>query len=195
MGFLHGGLILDEGYTQGVSVDAESRPLVAQSVRLADEWRIVLITPSQCQQVCGEHEAQVMAQLGSTANPQRAEMMALAKRALTLASAPHNFDSFVESLDQYMQLAASLFSPYQAGMYNGPEVAAAVELARSVGLRAVGQSSWGPTVFGFAANIALAQNCAQQLQRRNPDWSVALCTPAEQGAQYRISDVEAANRL
>lgn len=190
IGFLKGGLILDEGYLHPDSATGHDRPLAAQTNQLASQWQIVVITPPQHQPVCGEQEAHAMAQLGSTANPRRSEMLALASQAITLSNSTENFEPFVECLDRYMYLAAQLFSPYQAGLYNGRAVTQAVELARDVGLRAVGQSSWGPTVFGFSPNANQAQLCANQLRSQQPDWSIRVCTPDTQGAQYRISDAE-----
>ncbi len=189
IGFLHGGLILDEGYCPEVASEVDGRPVAAQATPLADAWRVVLITPPENQPISGEHEARVMTQLGASSNPQRNEMLSLANRALSLATGSQNFDLFVDCLDRYMQMAASLFSPFQAGMYNGPEVAEAVKMAQSIGLRGVGQSSWGPTVFGMAANNDRAHEYAVQLQQHWPAWSVAVCTPSQRGAQYRISDI------
>lgn len=84
-----------------------------------------------------------------------------------------------------MELAGQLFSRYQGGLYNGPDVATAVECARRIGLRGIGQSSWGPTVFGFAESQSLAQRYATQLTDLRPDWCVRVATPAAHAAEYR----------
>ena len=188
VGFLHGGLILDEGYTPEYAGDAVSkqaaRPLTAQTLQLAHEWRVVLAVPQQRVEVSGAKEAEVMAELGSFPNPHRKQMLALALRATCLAADNSHFVEFTDCLDQYMQFGAQLFSRYQGGLYNGDDVTEAVRLAQAVGLRGVGQSSWGPTVFGFAESQACAERYTEQLRHQRPDWSVRISTPAKGGAQY-----------
>ena len=79
-----------------------------------------------------------------------------------------------------------MFAPIQGGLYNGSQVEAAVALAREAGLVAVGQSSWGPTVFGFAANSEQAEWAVTKLQRDGgQDWSVTIAQPAQHGAELR----------
>ncbi len=189
VGFLRGGLILDEGYPSdqacGTKADRMTRPLAAQTQQLAAQWRVVLAVPQQRAEISGAKEAEVMAELGSLPNPHRPQMLALAQRAMGLAADNNHFVEFTDCLDRYMQFGAQLFSRYQGGMYNGADVTEAVQLAQAVGLRGVGQSSWGPTVFGFAETQACAEHRAEQLRRQRPDWSVRISTPATCGARYR----------
>lgn len=189
IGFLRGGLILDEGYpsdqARDAKVDQMTRPLAAQTLQLAPQWRVVLAVPQQRAEISGAEEAEVMAELGSLPNPLRQQMLALALRATCLAADSNHFNEFTDCLDRYMQFGAQLFSRYQGGMYNGADVTEAVQLAQAVGLRGVGQSSWGPTVFGFAESQACAEHRAEQLRRQRPDWSVRIATPATSGARYR----------
>ncbi|MEO8270888.1 MAG: hypothetical protein ABI557_14285, partial [Aureliella sp.] len=69
VGFLRGGLILDEGYTDDYASDAVAtpigRPMTARSMQLAGQWRVVLTVPQQRAEVSGAKEAEVMAELGS----------------------------------------------------------------------------------------------------------------------------------
>lgn len=192
-GFLHGGLILDGGYAvdaaQGGKVDSASwhnvRPLEVQRTPIASAWRVVLIVPQHRQAVSGAKETEWMTELGSLPNPHRNDMLALAQEAFSLASHSHRFDDFTRCLDRYMELAGQLFRRYQGGLYNGEDVAAAVDDARRIGLRGIGQSSWGPTVFGFAETPGLAQHYAAQLTDLHPEWCVRVATPAPQAAEYR----------
>lgn len=192
-GFMHGGLILDEGYAVSAAPAANVhhasrhsvRPLAAQNTSIAPDWRVVLIAPQHRQAVSGAKEAEWMAELGSLPNLHRNDILALAQEAFTLAPHSDRFVDFTHCLDQYMELAGQLFSRYQGGLYNGEDVATAVECARRIGLRGVGQSSWGPTVFGFAKNQAMAQHYAAQLTNLRPDWCMQVTTPATHAAEYR----------
>ncbi len=181
-GFLHGGLILDQGHPQEAF-----RAIRAISVKLHRDWRVVLITPDQVDAVTGGYEANLIERLGQTPNSSRGRMFELANRALELASHESGFDDFTGVLQEYVDAAGELFSPGQGGMYNGESVGRAVELAKEAGLRAVGQSSWGPTVFGFAKSQMDAEQIAAKLAELRPNerWQIRICTPARQGASWR----------
>ena len=181
-GFMHGGLILDEGHSpDGL------RSLRANSVALNCDWRIVLITPDQIEAVTGGYETSLMERLGQTRNTNRERMYALAKRSQEWADVDGGFAKFTEALQEYVDAAGQLFAAGQGGMYNGKSVSRAVELAKETGLRAVGQSSWGPTVFGFAEHQGEAEQTAIKLTELRPNerWQIRICTPARQGASWR----------
>lgn len=181
-GFIHGGLILDAGHTP----DAH-RTVRATSVHLNPAWRVVLITPDQKDAVTGGYEASLLERLGQSPNPNRARMIHLAQRCMELAHSSSGFAEFTSLLQEYVDAAGQLFAASQGGLYNGESVTLAVELAKKAGLRAVGQSSWGPTVFGFAEQLEAAENSAAMLmeQRPNERWQIRVCTPARQGASWR----------
>ena len=181
-GFKHGGLILDEGH----ALEA-ARVVHATSVNLHPDWRVVLVTPDQTTAITGGYEASLIERLGQTPNPNREQMHKLAKQALELASLAEGFVDFTQILQEYVDAAGRMFSAGQGGMYNGESVSRAVELARESGLRAVGQSSWGPTVFGFAENQSDAEQMVAKLSRVRPNerWQIRICTPARQGASWR----------
>ncbi len=181
-GFMHGGLILDEGHSQQTE-----RTVRATSVTLNRDWRVVLITPDQNDAVTGGYEATLIGRLGQTPNLNRGPMHALAKRSLELANVANGFSEFTMVMQKYVDAAGQLFAAGQGGMYNGEAVSRAVELAKETGLRGVGQSSWGPTVFGFTKNPTEAEQIAAKLTELRPNerWQIRICTPARQGASWR----------
>ncbi len=181
-GFVNGGLILDEGH----SPDLE-RTIRAQSVLVNPAWRVVLITPDEVGSVTGGYEASLMDRVGQTPNPNRERMHEWAKRLMDLAVSSTRFNEFTEVLQAYVDAAGQLFAAGQGGMYNGASVSTAVALAKEAGLRAVGQSSWGPTVFGFSESLRDAEEIAAKLAdgRPNERWQIRICTPARQGANWR----------
>lgn len=186
-GFLHGGLILDQGYHSKTALGSE-RCVDTRCEYLPREWRVVLIVPPSERVISGAQESELLAALGKEANPFRARMFALAEKLLpSRQEEPFDFERFVGILDEYMDLAARIFSAPQGGPYNGPQVAQAVASAQQAGLRAVGQSSWGPSVFGFARNPQQAQAVCDQLQRQHAEWSIRVVTPAWHGAQWRAA--------
>jgi beta-RFAP synthase len=181
-GFLHGGLILDEGHSQ-----EPVRAIRATSVNVNRDWRVVLFTPDQSDAVTGGFESSLLERLGQIPNSNRGRMFELAKRSLELANQIGGFVEFTSALQEYVDAAGQLFAAGQGGMYNGESVSHAVELAKESGLKAIGQSSWGPTVFGFSENQADAEQIAAKLTEMRPNerWQIRICTPARQGASWR----------
>lgn len=197
-GFLQGGLILDEGYEASVSVEtgqqneissaSTGRRIKASSVQLPSDIQVVLVRPKVELSVSGDEEAQRLSALGRTPNPKRAEMFDLASRLLEQSSEIASESCFLKvmsQLEQYMQFAAEMFADDQGGLYNGPSVAEAVQLCRNAGLRGVGQSSWGPTVFGFTNQRESAENAIEQLCQFYDTAQITHSVPDNQGATFR----------
>ncbi len=185
-GFVHGGLILDEGHSASESSEI-GRSVSATSTAISAEWRVVLITPDQTPVVTGNYEANLLGRLGQEPNPARANMFELAKRIQACGSRADGFVEFTELLQEYVDSAGKMFAASQGGLYNGESVAHAVDLAKRAGLRAVGQSSWGPTVFGFASDSKAAERIAARLRdlRPNSQWRVQVSSAARRGCEWQ----------
>lgn len=184
-GFLHGGLVLDHGQSSQAGAECRTRDLATNCVAMSQQWRVVLVWPNHSERISGQRESEWIAKLSEQPNPARDKMFRLAEQIQAAAITHGDFENFVNLLDEYMAYAAQLFQRQQGGMYNGPEIAAAVRAAQDVGLRGVGQSSWGPTVFGFAINEHVAHDCSQRLAAAHPDWPVMVSSPAQHGARWR----------
>lgn len=184
-GFWTGGLVLDEGYESAAdsprTVHVASSPIVPQ-------WRVVTLCPQVQNLISGEKEAKLLESIGRRANPHREAMYVLAREALELGLQAEAFERFTELLERYMELAGEIFRGRQGGLYNGPEISSAVAHARACGLKAVGQSSWGPTVFGFAESQAKAEQAKSELAQSAElaKCRISICTPAPHGATFRF---------
>ncbi len=182
-GFLTGGLILDMGYEGSDSVRREVR---AESVDLPANWRIVLIRGSTNSAITGPLETSMIGAMAAKPNPHRQQMLQLAKLALTSASKAE-FGKFCQAMEEYMQYAGDMFAPIQGGRYNGAVCSQAVAVAHQFGLKAVGQSSWGPTIFGLASDAQSAQQIAQSIASHASNWQVQVAEISQTGAEVRFS--------
>ncbi|MCA9132029.1 MAG: hypothetical protein KDA45_02700 [Planctomycetales bacterium] len=184
-GFVHGGLVLDEGYPPAAQASHGERPIASCSHALPAQWQAVLICPPAGELISGAREAELLAAIGRQPNPAKLRMFALARQAVAVGQQGQDFEGFTELLDEYMDLAGQVFARSQGGMYNGLLVTQAVAAARTAGLRAVGQSSWGPTVFGFAPHKPAAEQAVNRLRDLCPQSSVSLSPIASQGVYWR----------
>ena len=113
----------------------------------------------------------------------------LVLRRLLPGAALGDFNAFVEALEALEVLTASVFSGAQGGgLFCCPEAAEAARLLRGAGARGVGQSSWGPLVYGFYPSPARARAAVHLLRhlllgRRG--WRILLLEPRLRGAVVR----------
>jgi len=61
----------------------------------------------------------------------------------------HDLVSFGEAISELQEHVGNHFSPAQGGSYARPAVESVVRFLKSEGLSGVGQSSWGPAIYGF----------------------------------------------
>ncbi len=189
-GFLHGGLVRDLGYVSDndASQGSAPRPLQTHSVTVPVDWTVVLCSSGASGDVHGPLEDQLIHRAAAHANPNRTRMLTLSEMALQAATSD-DFAGFVQVLDEYMELASRLFATVQAGRYRDMHTAARVEEMRAVGLCGVGQSSWGPTVFGFAPNAERAEIACDQLAQRldSRNVRILITRPKASGAHWSMN--------
>jgi beta-ribofuranosylaminobenzene 5'-phosphate synthase len=182
-GFLHGGLLLDGGKADGEEIS----PLAGR-VALPEAWRFVLVCPEGGRGLSGPEERQAFAGLPPVP-PQRCRwLLREAKEVLLPAAAEGRFDEFSESLYQFGYNAGLSFAAFQGGPFAGPRLAALVDRIRALGVRGVGQSSWGPTIFALLPDHSAAEEFVATLrcQPSTDDLAILIAPPANGGATIRV---------
>jgi beta-ribofuranosylaminobenzene 5'-phosphate synthase len=157
-GFERGGLIVEGGKTAGESI----APLVGRFAFPAD-WAIVLFAPPGRTVWHGGRERDAFAQLGPNLT-QTNELCRIVLMGLLPALASADLDAFGEAVYEFNVRSGDLFAPVQGGCFASPEVAACVARLRLEGVRGVGQSSWGPTVFAITR-----RKDAEEVRKVHPD--------------------------
>jgi beta-ribofuranosylaminobenzene 5'-phosphate synthase len=183
-GFLSGGLILDSGYS---AHESDYRSVAVRVCRVPEAWQFVLIRGIDNSSITGRLESEMIRRLAVVPNPHRSRMMQLAQQASEFAGNAE-FEAFCEAMEEYMNYGGDMFAPVQGGRYNGAVCSQAVALASQLGLRGVGQSSWGPTVFGLSPNVEHANEIAKKIAQQGANWQVQVSSAAQQGAEVRYLD-------
>jgi beta-RFAP synthase len=146
-GFLRGGLLMDGGKPSG-DREGSVAPLISR-LPFPTEWAILLAIPETEKGAYGDWERQAFDKL----LPVSEEFLNRQCRRLVFeilpAVAEQNYVAFAEALHAYNRDAGQPFRHVQSGLYNGAPVAERVHAFRSLGVEAVGQTSWGPTVFAI----------------------------------------------
>ena len=165
-GFDGGGFLVEGGKVS----ESDISPLVGRW-DFPDDWRVLLILPKHLTGAHGLHE------LGAFADLQRQSPLPLAtdamSRLILLAMIPalleRNLNVFSDAMYEYNRKAGEMFRDPQGGIYADPWITHAVETLRDLGVRGVGQSSWGPAVFAIVHQTdaePLAARFAERVEHR-----------------------------
>jgi beta-RFAP synthase len=144
-GFQHGGFLVDGG-KGATTIPA---PLIARHDFPA-EWAVILIVPKGCQGVHGACEREAFARLANRDTARETDVLC---RLVVLAILPslveRDLPAFGDALYEFNRRAGEMWKPWQGGPYSTSKAAEIVDFLRASGVRAAGQSSWGPAVFAI----------------------------------------------
>jgi len=143
-GFVHGGLIVDGGHRQSGGIP----PLLVHH-DFPPEWAILVVIPGPFRGLHGLAEIQAFAQLPPIPKSTTDRLCHLVLLGLLPAVVERDLVSFGKAVSALQELVGNHFSPAQGGPYARPAVESLVRYLESEGLRGVGQSSWGPTIYAF----------------------------------------------
>ena len=182
-GFQHGGFILD----QGKSNSSELAKL-GLHCPIPEQWRFVLIQSSNPEGLSGSTENDVFANSAVSMSEHHDELVRLTKDSILPALYAEDFDTFSESVFEFGKLSGSYFAHIQGGPFNGPRITKLVESARQNGIKGVGQSSWGPTVYVMAESDNDANQITELMSEfLLPEESMFVTAPENSG--FRITAV------
>jgi beta-RFAP synthase len=178
-GFGRGGFLVEAGQ----AASATLAPLVAWSA-VPDDWRVVLVLPSGGGNWHGQRERDAFSQLASAAPATTERLCRLILLGMLPALAEADLDAFGAAVHEYNALAGEAFAAVQGGTYTSARVAELVAIIRGLGVKGVGQSSWGPAVFALVGNReeaeALSRRLRQQAGLREED--VMITAALDRGA-------------
>lgn len=163
-GFLRGGLLYELG-----THPRESLGRLARRANVPDAWRIILVTASSSGGLSGERESAAFQRLPPVPTATTERLQQLATDFILPAAERDDVESFGDALFEYGRLAGECFASVQGGPYASAEIADCVQSLHETGGRGVGQSSWGPTVFGFARDQAHAEEIVARM-RASAKW-------------------------
>jgi predicted sugar kinase len=105
------------------------------------------------------------------------------------ALAEADFKSFGEQIGYLQSCMGAYFAPLQGGLYASQRVGEVLEWLRSEGLIGLGQSSWGPTGFAFAASAAEGEALLGRVRARAQPSGLAfaLAQGRNEGAKIETS--------
>ncbi|MGK2921182.1 MAG: GHMP family kinase ATP-binding protein [Methyloceanibacter sp.] len=144
--FEAGGAVLDSGPRNG------ALPALVARVPFPENWRVLLVFDPETKGLDGADEIAAFEALPAFPNAEQADLRArIVDRALPALEAC-DFAAFCAEVGHLQERMGAYFAPLQGGPYTSPHVATVLESLRADGVIGLGQSSWGPTGFAFAAS-------------------------------------------
>jgi len=158
--FALGGFVLEGGRRD----DGEDlAPLLAR-LPMPAAWQCVIAVPRGARGLSGEEETAAFARLPP---PERREVERVAHLVLMQllpALAEANLPSFGAALAEVQRVTGRWFAAVQGGPFAPGESAELVRRLHEWGAAGVGQSSWGPAVYGLVAEQAAARELAARVR-------------------------------
>ena len=154
-GFDQGGWLIEPGKRQTDSIS----PLLARS-EFPNEWRWVLVTPSDRRGLSGEAERSAFQQLTSMPDTLSGALCRIVLTELWPAIQADDFPTVSAALWEYGQLVGSFFAPVQGGVFADPDMERLANELRRHGTHGIAQTSWGPTM----AILCHSENHAREIE-------------------------------
>jgi beta-ribofuranosylaminobenzene 5'-phosphate synthase len=156
--FVAPGLVVEAG----VRDDGWLSPLLARYA-IPERWRCVLALPLSTEGLSGDAEERFFGELRE-ARPAEPSVSRLLLTGLLPGLLTGDIDEFGAALALIQRDMGSIFAAQQGGIFH-PSAAPLVDALRGLGVPAVGQSSWGPSVYGIVDGPERAADVADRLRR------------------------------
>ena len=193
--FESGGLIVDSGHpterftTSPPEAGEWSVPAVTARQDLPEAWRFLIVLPDAEAGRSGDGEDESMRSVVERADPDVSDSLAaLLIRRLLPAATEGRLEAFGDAIGDFGRLNGTWYADEQGGVYRPPAGRLIDELADSPAVSGVGQSSWGPAVYGVtdASRARVARSDAEEaLASIDVAGRVHVASPRNEGARIR----------
>jgi beta-RFAP synthase len=179
--FRSGGLVVDGGRGAATQVP----PLVSR-IAIPADWRVIVLLDPARQGLFGSNELAAFGQLGEFSPQDAAHLCRLVLMRALPAAAESDLAAFGAAISELQARIGDYFSPLQGGgRFTSPDVGAVLAYLDADGAYGIGQSSWGPTGFAFAASQQEAERLAARA-RAHPQGQgldIRICAALNHGAE------------
>jgi beta-RFAP synthase len=191
--FSRGGLVVDGGHGPQTVL-----PPVLCHLPFPEDWRVILVMDSTFAGVHGAAERAAFAALPQFPAAAAADICHRLLMQALPALAERDLPQFGRAVGHIQAILGDYFAPAQGGArYTSARVGEAMARLAHFGAEGVGQSSWGPTGFAFAASDDEAQRLVRQVREERraqkaedgADPVLVVCKAINRGAKIATSSV------
>ena len=158
--FDKGGLVVEGGRLRDGN---ECGPLIAR-LAFPNDWRCVIAVPDAAQGLSGTMEEEAFAQLPAPPEAEVERVAHVVLMALLPALADADLPAFGSALSHIQEVTGRWFAAVQGSTFAPGISEELVQRMTEWGASGVGQSSWGPTVYGIVRGEAAAKTLAEKVR-------------------------------
>jgi beta-ribofuranosylaminobenzene 5'-phosphate synthase len=163
--FNRGGFVVDGGKRMkgGIIVPESFPPLIFRQP-FPEDWKFVVAVPNVKKGLAKTEEKTAFGQLPPMPAETVGEICRLTMVKLLPALVDRDIESFGDALTQIQVVIGGYFAGVQGGTFSSSAAAAAIDFMKSCGTYGVGQSSWGPAVYGLVQGETEAKKLRAELE-------------------------------
>ncbi|MEM1983553.1 MAG: hypothetical protein QW596_01960 [Sulfolobales archaeon] len=187
--FFYGNLVVDSGLR--MNDDSITYPKLLHIYEVPDNWYLIIVMPEGFRGLSEEEEYNIIKNVESFP---KQDLLYKEFVSLLTSLSLGDFNNFTKALSNMQRLIGEYFSKYQGGLFAHDADTELVKYLEREGVRGVGQSSWGPTIYGFVDNYAKALSVRTSVldyaERKGLDVKCWITNVAKLGHQvfiHRIS--------
>lgn len=155
--FEQGGFLVDGGKDTNRQQDNFYVPPLLLRIPFPEEWAVVLALPCEKEKMFGPKEEKIFSSLPPMDEFVSGNISRLVLMKLLPGILEKDLQSFGQAVTDIQQLVGNYFAPVQGGPFASAQGASLGKFLLSQGAVGVGQSSWGPIVYGFTAKEQLGE--------------------------------------
>jgi beta-ribofuranosylaminobenzene 5'-phosphate synthase len=143
--FEKGGFVVDGG--KAIVGNAKFPPLIYRQP-FPMEWRFIVAIPNLIEGLSNSEENTAFNKLRKMPAEEVGKICRLTMLKLLPALAEHDVKNFGEALTTIQEIIGGYFAQVQGGRSTRADIADYIEFMKEIGAYGVGQSSWGPALYG-----------------------------------------------
>lgn len=151
--YLYGNLVVDSGFRVDSGEGGEVLPKLVGVYEVPSNWYVIIALPEGLKGLSEGEEGEILQKVSE--HPRQEALYREFVKLITSINL-RDFNTFTQSLSSLQNLTGEYFSKYQGGVFSHWISEELVNVMRGEGARGVGQSSWGPTVYGFVNDYVKA---------------------------------------
>jgi beta-ribofuranosylaminobenzene 5'-phosphate synthase len=179
--FHRGGLVVDGGHGKQTRV----APIISH-LPFPEHWRVLVILDLKRSGVYGHDEMSAFATLAPMPEIEAAQICRLVLMKALPAFAEQDIVSFGAAIKELQVQLGNHFARAQGGGgFASPAVASVLAALDEAGAHGIGQSSWGPTGFAFAASAEEAERLMRLAKEQSAakELDIQVCSGLNRGAE------------
>jgi len=163
--FEQGGFVVDGGKRMnGGVVAAESFPPLIFRQPFPEDWKFVVAVPDVKKGLAKTEEKNAFGRLPSMPSELVGKICRLIMMKLLPALVDRDIESFGDALTNIQVVVGDYFAGVQGGTFSSSAAKVSIDFMKTCGAYGVGQSSWGPAVYGLVQGETQAKTILSELE-------------------------------